>query len=87
MFLYGTNETMKMLGKQYPIGLLGKGGIAAEDFGNVLDAHKKNGTQSLFDFGVDAFMLGFIYGKRLERKRKTNGNYNQRNESGNTSNH
>lgn len=70
MFLYNANETMKMLGKQYPLGLLGKGGIAAEDFGNVLDAHEKKGMYSLFDLGMDAFMLGFIYGKRAERQKR-----------------
>lgn len=76
MFLYNANETMKMLGKQYPLGLLCKGGIAAEDFGNVLDAHMRNGTYSMFEIGIDIFMLGYIYGKRAERKKKKNENNN-----------
>ena len=70
MFIYNTNSTMQMLGKQYVIPLIGEGGIAADDFRNVLDAHRSNKTNDYFNIGVDFFMLGYIYGKRAERSRK-----------------
>lgn len=68
--LYDANSTMRMLGYQYPIELLGKGGIAYKDFNNVLDAHRKNKTCSFFEVWLDVFMLGYIYGKRAERSRR-----------------
>lgn len=52
---------MQMLGKQCCLSLLSKGGIAASDFKNVLDAHRANKTKSYFDIGLDAFMLGYIW--------------------------
>ena len=61
---------MKMLGHQCPLGLVGFDGSAADDFKNVIDAHKKNYTMSLFKIGTDFFMLGYIYGKRAERQRR-----------------
>lgn len=70
MFLYRVNETMRMLGHQCPMGLVSFDGIAAKDFENLIDAHRKNRTYSLFDFGIDAFMLGYIYGKRAERSKQ-----------------
>ena len=70
MFLYGMNETMEMLGYQCPISLLCGEGVAAKDFKNILDAHRKHGTYSLIDIGIDAFLLGYIYGKRAERAQR-----------------
>ena len=67
MRLYEANETMKMLGYQYPANLLCGDGVAVKDYRNLLDAHRRNGTNSLFEFGIDAFMLGYIYGMRSER--------------------
>lgn len=77
MFLYDANETMKMLGKQYPCKLLCEGGIAAEDFENMLDAYRKEETYTRFEIAMNAFMLGYIYGKRAERERrkKYNGQF------------
>ena len=73
MFLYSTNKTMQMLGNQYPNELIGKEGIAAEDFGNVVSAHRAKRTNNYFDIGMDFFMLGYIYGKRAERARRNVG--------------
>lgn len=74
MFLYKANETMRMLGYQYPVSLLAKGGIADKDYKNLVDAHVQKGTKSFQEFGYDAFMLGYIYGIRAERrKRKRKG--------------
>lgn len=70
MFLYKANETMRMLGHQSPVSLLAKGGIADEDYGNLIDAHIQKGTESLREFGYDAFMLGYIYGIRAERNKR-----------------
>lgn len=73
MFLYDVNETMNVLGHQHPTILLCGDGVAGKDFKNMLDAYRKNEIDSFYEFGVDAFMLGYIYGKRAERsKRKDN---------------
>lgn len=70
MFLYKANETMEMLGHQRPLGILCGGGVAEKDFKNVLQAHKEKGTYSFFEFGIDAFMLGYIHGIRKERRER-----------------
>ena len=70
MNLYETNETMKMLGYQYPMRLLCGEGVAGEDFHNLLAAHRERGKSSVFEIGMDAVMLGFIYGIRSERSKK-----------------
>ena len=70
MFLYDTNETMKMLGQQSAAEIIGTGGIAAGDFQNVIAAHLINGRTNYFEVGMDAFMLGYIYGKRAERAKR-----------------
>lgn len=70
MFLYKMNKTMELLGNQKVLSLISNDGVAAEDFKNLIDAHRKNKTNSIFDIGLDAFMLGYIYGKRVERNRK-----------------
>lgn len=72
MFLYEINKTMEMLGHQYVFSLISKDGVAHEDFHNILDAYEKKGNHSLYEVGVDAFMLGYIYGKRAERARRRN---------------
>lgn len=68
--LYNANATMKMLGNQCSMKLIGEGAIAENDFRNVLSAHRANKTSSYFDIGMDAFMLGYIYGIRAERARR-----------------
>lgn len=70
MLVYNANSTMKMLGKQCSIPLIEKEGIAGNDFQDVLSAHEANGTSDYFSIAMDAFMLGYIYGKRAERARK-----------------
>lgn len=70
MFLYDANETMKMIGHQCPASLLCGDGVATKDFKNILDAHKKKGTYSFFEVGIDVFMLDYIYGKRAERSKQ-----------------
>lgn len=72
MFLYSANSTMKMIGEQRS-SLLCKGGIALDDFKNVINAHRANKTNNYFEIGADAFFLGYIYGKRAERSKKKTG--------------
>ena len=74
MFLYNENETMKLIGHQCTYGLIIGDGIAKNDFENVIEAHKKQPKCTLFDIGIDMFMLGYIYGKRAERKGRKNVN-------------
>lgn len=69
MFLYNANETMKLLGHQHACGLLTGDGIAKDDFNNVIEAHRKQPRCTMFDIGIDMFMLGYIYGKRAVRSK------------------
>ena len=70
MFLYKINKTMEMIGHQYMLPLIGKDGVAHEDFHNMLDAYRKHGSFTTYDVCTDAFMLGYIYGNRAERARR-----------------
>lgn len=67
--VYDMNETMKLIGQQNGVELIAQGGIAAEDFHNVVTVHIQNGS-NIYDVSIDAFVLGYIYGKRAERKKK-----------------
>ena len=67
--MYNENETMFMLGQNCSFGLVGKGGIAEKDFTDVLEVHRRYGTEYC-SVALDFFMLGYIYGKREERSRK-----------------
>ena len=67
--IYDENETMKLLGQQFSLFYIGEGGIATDDFMNVIKAEKKH-RQDLFSVAVDFFLLGLIYGKREERRRR-----------------
>lgn len=69
--VYNENETMRILGRNTVAHeYLSTGGIAEEDFYNLLNAHKANWNGSLFEIGMNAFTLGYIYGKRAERARR-----------------
>ena len=46
------------------------GGIAKEDFGNLLDAYDNQVEYDLVEVTANGFMLGYIYGKRAERARR-----------------
>lgn len=65
--IYESNQTMTILGYQYPQNIIGDGGIAREDFINVIKAHAEKGTNDIYDLAIDFFMLGYLYGKRVER--------------------
>lgn len=67
---YETNETMKMIGRQYPLSFVGVDGIARVDFDNLINTHRMNRTKSYFDVALDGFLLGYIYGKREERAKR-----------------
>lgn len=78
---YTANETMKLLGKQYHSAIIDARVYA--EIKDILQAHgfdnALNNAFNLGMMGVDIFMLGFIYGKRVERARKRNvyiNNYN-----------
>jgi hypothetical protein len=70
-FKYEQNETMKIIGKQNILEL----GDASEDFRNEIDdiimANLKNGEIIGYrELGMDLVLLGIMYGKRLERRKK-----------------
>lgn len=73
--VYATNSTMTMLGFQTPFGLITSGGLATDDFHNLFEAYKETYEEHMLehmaDMVQDAFLLGYIHGKRAERARKT----------------
>ena len=71
MFLYDANKTMKMLGNTRPLEIIGKGQVAEDDFKNLMSAYRDvKAYPNYFEVAIDAFMLGYIYGKRAERTRR-----------------
>lgn len=64
-FPYDVNSTMKMLGENTYIGALNQQAFSELD--NILEARPYTCTR---DTAMDIFMLGFIYGKRAERKKR-----------------
>ncbi len=65
--IYEANKTMTILGNQYPQNIIGAEGVAREDFMNVIKAYAEKGTSDIYNLAIDSFMLGYLYGKRLER--------------------
>ena len=71
MFLYDANKTMRMLGNARPLEIVGKGQVAEDDFKNLISAFRDvKCYPNYYEVGIDAFMLGYIYGKRAERARR-----------------
>lgn len=70
MFLYEVNETMRMLSKQYIYEILLGNKSAHKDFKNLIKAYEQCNRNTTTDLAYDAFMLGYIYGKRAEREKK-----------------
>lgn len=67
--IYNANDTMKLIGKQNVM-IMATDEVRA-DAQNIIQAHKqKSKYQSPLDYAYDFFLLGVIYGKRLERKRR-----------------
>ncbi len=64
--IYESNQTMKIIGCQ-TIEIIALNGAAHEDFKNVLKAHIEKNTQDVWNIACDFFILGLLYGKRLER--------------------
>ncbi|MFW5669311.1 MAG: hypothetical protein ACOCM4_08725 [Acetivibrio ethanolgignens] len=61
---YTLNPTMQMLGHQCCLALLDQ---AHEEMNDILKARPNTAT---FDTALDILVLGYIYGKRAERKRR-----------------
>lgn len=66
-FIYDTNETMHIIGKQHPLLFIGPGTAAGKDFRAALDTYKQQEEIDLFNMALDFFMLGVIYGKKADR--------------------
>lgn len=66
-FTYDKNETMQLLGKQYPIDLFWCNIEVRKQIDHISEAHPYSFT---LDSAADIFMLGFIHGKREERARR-----------------
>lgn len=67
---YNSSETMRFLGKQYYNLMLTK-----EQFEQLQDIKKASLQDNRFDIDMmlaDAYILGYINGKRCERKKKNN---------------
>lgn len=70
--LYEANETMVMLGQQNTLEILSDEELRKK-FDEVLQAHSDHTLPSvslLFEIGIDFFSLGYVMGKRAERKKK-----------------
>ena len=67
--IYESNKTMKIIGRQ-TIEIIAPNGVAYEDFKNVFKAHIEKGTKDAWDIACDFFLLGLLYGKRLERHKR-----------------
>ena len=65
---YTLNATMQMLGYQYYLNVLTQETFSAID--DILTARPYASTR---ETSMDVFMLGYIYGKRAERKRRRKG--------------
>lgn len=67
--IYDANDTMRMLKN---ISLPGKFKYAEME--DIIYAHSPNASKHLHnfmvDYGIDVFLLGYIYGKRAERAKK-----------------
>lgn len=64
-FVYNVNPTMEMLGKNTYVGALNEQTFSELD--DILEARPYTCTR---DTAMDIFLLGFIHGKRSERKKK-----------------
>ena len=65
---YSLNATMQMLGHQHYFNILTQEAFSAID--DILTARPYTATR---ETSMDVFMLGYIYGKRAERKRRRKG--------------
>lgn len=63
---YNENDTMKLLGYQYIMEIMCNEKVR-EDMGNIAKARPGESSR---DMAYDCFMLGYIYGKRAERRKK-----------------
>lgn len=69
-FIYNENETMRLLGKQSYGEIYGRNQEAYKGIKEIQQARMHEFT---VDAAFDIFMLGYIYGKRAERKRRRHG--------------
>ena len=63
--VYDQNETMRLLGYQYPGDVMDKKVVSA-----MQDIAKARPYEATKTIAIDYFMLGYIYGKRAERSRR-----------------
>lgn len=70
---YNKNETMKLLGEQNGL-LFWYGENVEKQIKDIAEARPYSFT---FSSAADIFLLGYIHGKRAERKRKRNVNTKQ----------
>lgn len=70
MNLYEMNETMKLLGRQSYLEILKKDSAERNAYNDMMNAIRECGRTYYGDVALDAFALGYIYGKRAERARR-----------------
>ena len=68
---YRENKTMEMMGRQYAMSLLDRSEVRKE-YKDVYSALVKHDIYLDIASCTDIFMLGYIWGKRDERKRRKN---------------
>lgn len=70
MSLYEMNDTMKLLGRQSYLEILKENSVERNAYNDMMNAARKSGSTYYADVALDAFVLGYIYGKRAERAKK-----------------
>ena len=70
MKLYKMSETMKLLGNQCYLEILKDGSPELEAYNDMMNARGEDSNTHYVDVTLDAFVLGYIYGKRAERARR-----------------
>ena len=69
MYLHSQNETMRII-RHNGVGIILENENIGKDLNNILKAHREKDTTYLSTVAMDAFLLGYMYGKRAELARK-----------------
>lgn len=71
---YDANDTMRFLGKQFTLEIIQETN-AWKDIQSIITA--RAGEKTLMSM-LDCFMIGYIHGKRAERRRRKQGQARER---------
>lgn len=69
MFSHKENDTMKIIGFN-SVHIITENECVRTDLNNILQAYQNKNAFHLSSIITDAFILGYMYGKRAERAKK-----------------